>query len=210
MRYCDNTFPMSFASTIGVDIKIKMINIKGAICHSYFALLHRRVGQKVKLQIWDTAGQERFKTLTSNVYRGVHGLMLVYDVSDEFSFANVRKWMMHLDKHTDSKTVRILIGNKVDSENRVLGHRRTPLRSFSLVHCCVHQKISIEQGQELAAEFGLKFFETSGKEDINVTPAFEWLSNDIIESKKAEFGSAPEQTKVSLGEEASTKAPCAC
>ena len=87
-----------------MDIKIKLINVKG---------------EKVKLQIWDTAGQERFKTLTSNVYRGVHGLMLVYDISDEFSFANVRNWMLHLDKHTDSNTVRILIGNKIDSEYRV-------------------------------------------------------------------------------------------
>jgi small GTP-binding protein len=104
MRYCDNTFPMSFASTIGVDIKIKLINIKG---------------EKVKLQIWDTAGQERFKTLTTNVYRGVHGLMLVYDISDEFSFSNVRNWMMHLDKHTDKWTVRILVGNKVDTTTRV-------------------------------------------------------------------------------------------
>lgn len=104
MRYCDNTFPLSFASTIGVDIKIKLIHLKG---------------EKVKLQIWDTAGQERFKTLTTNVYRGVQGLMLVYDISDEFSFANVRNWMMHLDQHTDANTVRVLVGNKVDTSNRV-------------------------------------------------------------------------------------------
>jgi Ras-related protein Rab-1A len=87
-----------------VDIKIKLTNIKG---------------EKVKIQIWDTAGQERFKTLTTNIYRGVHGLMIVYDVSDEFSFSNVRNWITHLDKHTDTGTVRLLIGNKVDATNRV-------------------------------------------------------------------------------------------
>lgn len=106
MRYCDNTFPVSFSSTIGVDIKMKLI-------------VNKR-GERIKLQIWDTAGQERFKTITSNVYRGVHGLLLVYDVTDEVSFEHVTSWIEHVHKMTqdDDSIVLILLGNKCDDETR--------------------------------------------------------------------------------------------
>lgn len=50
LRFSDNTFTGNYITTIGVDFKIKTMQIDG---------------QKVKLQIWDTAGQERFRTITS-------------------------------------------------------------------------------------------------------------------------------------------------
>lgn len=40
----------------------------------------------------DTAGQERFRTITTAYYRGAMGILLVYDVTDEQSFQNIRNW----------------------------------------------------------------------------------------------------------------------
>ncbi|ETW31864.1 Ras-like GTP-binding protein YPT1 [Plasmodium falciparum FCH/4] len=59
LRFADDTYTDSYISTIGVDFKIKTIEIEDKI---------------IKLQIWDTAGQERFRTITSSYYRGAQGI----------------------------------------------------------------------------------------------------------------------------------------
>lgn len=101
LRYSDDSFTSSFITTIGIDFKIKSIMCGDA---------------KVKLQIWDTAGQERFRTITTAYYRGAMGILLVYDVSDENSFINVRNWMRQIDQNAAENVNRILIGNKCDVE----------------------------------------------------------------------------------------------
>jgi Ras-related protein Rab-1A len=47
----------------------------------------------VKLEIWDTAGQDRFKTITTSYYKGAHGIIIVYDITNKASFENVRMWL---------------------------------------------------------------------------------------------------------------------
>lgn len=71
LRFTDDTFDEHIQSTIGVDFKVKHLQVDD---------------KKVKLTIWDTAGQERFRTLTSSYYRGAHGVVLVYDVTRMDSF----------------------------------------------------------------------------------------------------------------------------
>lgn len=78
VRYCENTFQTDYLSTIGVDFKIKRIDCKG---------------HPLTLNIWDTAGQERFKNITKSFYKGAHGIVLTYSITDPNSYAHIEKWV---------------------------------------------------------------------------------------------------------------------
>lgn len=159
MRFCDDSYTPSFITTIGIDFKIRTIELDG---------------KRVKLQIWDTAGQERFRTITTGkpcpfvhaalligaaYYRGAMGILLVYDVTDERSFNNIRNWIHNTDQYASEGVNKILVGNKCDmAEKRV---------------------VEKERGEALAAEYGMKHIETSAKARINVEEAFTILAKDI-------------------------------
>jgi len=102
VRFADNQFSGNYITTIGVDFKIRTIELNG---------------ERVKLQIWDTAGQERFRTITSTYYRGTHGVIVVYDVASGDSFANVKRWLHEINQNCDDVN-RILVGNKCDDPDR--------------------------------------------------------------------------------------------
>lgn len=78
VRYCEDTFQSDYLSTIGVDFKIKRIELEGC---------------QVTLNIWDTAGQERFRNITKSFYKGAHGIVLVYSITDPESFEHIEKWV---------------------------------------------------------------------------------------------------------------------
>ena len=130
--------------TIGVDFKIRTINVDEKVC---------------KLQIWDTAGQERFKTITSSYYKGAHGIIVVYDITDRDSFNAVHTWMSEIEKYTQDNITRILVGNKSDLENK--------------------RAVSFEEGQEMANHYSVRFLETSAKECKNVESAFTTMTREI-------------------------------
>lgn len=116
-------------------------------------------GKRIKLQIWDTAGQERFRTITTSYFRGAQGILLVYDVTDRRSFESIRNWVGQIQQHADVHVNKILIGNKCDM---------TPQRV-----------VTTEEGQSLANDFGIQFFETSAKNDINVEKSFVTIAREV-------------------------------
>ncbi|KAF2191360.1 NCA2-domain-containing protein [Zopfia rhizophila CBS 207.26] len=144
LRFSEDSFTPSFITTIGIDFKIRTIELDG---------------KRVKLQIWDTAGQERFRTITTAYYRGAMGILLVYDVTDERSFNNIRTWFSNVEQHATEGVNKILIGNKCDWEEK--------------------RAVSTERGQALADELGIPFLEVSAKSNINVDKAFYSLAADI-------------------------------
>ncbi|KAG7558239.1 hypothetical protein FFLO_02802 [Filobasidium floriforme] len=144
LRFCDDAWTPSFITTIGMFSKIRTIELDG---------------KRIKLQIWDTAGQERFRTITTAYYRGAMGILLVYDVTDEKSFNNIRTWHANIEQHASEGVNKILIGNKCDWDEK--------------------RAVTLEQGRQLADEFGLRFLETSAKDNEGVEEAFFTLARDI-------------------------------
>ena len=146
-RYTDNTFQEEYLASIGMDYKIK----------SY----EKEDGNSIKLYIWDTAGQDRFRSITRNYYKGADGIILIYDITNEESFNNVKHWINSIKEEAPDKVVIILVGNKVDDEE--------------------NRKIKKENGEKISQEFKLPFFECSANADINVNSAFEALIKKLIE-----------------------------
>merc|ERR1711908_137923 len=164
-RYSDDVFNSNFITTIGIDFKIRTIELDG---------------KKIKLQVWDTAGQERFRTITQAYYRGAMGILLVYDVTDEKSWSNIRGWMRNIEQHANTEVVKVLLGNKCDMTNK--------------------SAVSTEDGEALAAEYGIEFFETSAKEKINVDQAFTRMAKLIKDKRKDETPATnTTQNKLDLG-----------
>lgn len=83
LRYTNDQYRMTHLTTIGVDFKIKTININGT---------------KLKMQIWDTAGQERFKTITETYYKGAAGVVFVFSVTERKTFNSLENWMKQINE----------------------------------------------------------------------------------------------------------------
>ena len=130
----------------------------------------------IKLQIWDTAGQERFRTITSSYYRGAHGIIVVYDVTDLESFNNVKQWLHEIDRYASDSVNKLLVGNKSDLVDK--------------------RKISAEAGQELAGSIGIDFIETSAKESTNVELAFIQMSLQIKQRSRTQNLGGKDKGKV--------------
>jgi small GTP-binding protein len=145
LRYIDDTYTENHISTIGVDYKVKMISHED---------------QVIKLQVWDTAGQDRFRSITKNYFRGSNGIMLIYDITNQGSFQNIKNWIWQIKDSLANDASVTLVGNKCDLESA--------------------RKIQKAEGQKLAEEYGFHFFETSAKENINIFETFHDLTMEMM------------------------------
>ncbi|OPJ58784.1 ras-related protein Rab-1A [Patagioenas fasciata monilis] len=144
LRFADDTYTESYISTIGVDFKIRTIELDG---------------KTIKLQIWDTAGQERFRTITSSYYRGAHGIIVVYDVTDQESFNNVKQWLQEIDRYASENVNKLLVGNKCDLTTKKV--------------------VDYTTAKEFADSLGIPFLETSAKNATNVEQSFMTMAAEI-------------------------------
>lgn len=145
LRYADDAFNENHISTIGLDYRLKMITLEN--------------DKIVKMQIWDTAGQDRFRAITKNYYKGAHGIILMYDVTNVTTFNNIKNWLTQIKENTTDKVKIVLVGNKVDEDNL--------------------RKVSTEEGKKLSEDFNLQFYETSAKNNIRVEDTFTYLTREI-------------------------------
>lgn len=113
----------------------------------------------VKAQIWDTAGQERFRTITSSYYRGAHGIIVVYDVTDSESFNNVKQWLNEIERYASENVNKLLVGNKCDLVSK--------------------KAVNFETAKAFADKLEIPFLETSAKAATNVETAFLTMAAEI-------------------------------
>ncbi|CAG7826130.1 unnamed protein product [Allacma fusca] len=132
--------------TIGIDFKVRTVELDG---------------KRIKIQLWDTAGSERFRTLTKSFYRGSHGLIIVYDITNKSSFEHITSWLTIFKENSQSDVPvpTMLVGNKMDMEDR--------------------RVVNKARGELLAIKHGLRFMETSARSGENVESAFLQVAVDI-------------------------------
>lgn len=121
-------------------------------------------GKIASVQIWDTAGQERYRAITRNMFKSADGIFLVYSVIEKDTFINVSNWMKDIKSQARKNIPIILCGNKID--------------------LTAQRVVETAEGEKLAEKFGVKLFETSCKEDINIKEAFKALVKEISLIKK--------------------------
>ncbi|UJR31897.1 hypothetical protein I4U23_019371 [Adineta vaga] len=144
-RFATEHFSDDYVATIGVDFHIRTIDIDGKRC---------------KLQVWDTAGQDRFRCVVSTFYRGAHGAMICFDMTDKESFYNVDCWLEALERSQPNDIPMLLIGTKCDLQ-------------FKRV-------ISYSTAKAYADKRQMTYIETSSKANENIQNCFFDFTRTIL------------------------------
>ncbi|XP_006626642.1 ras-related protein Rab-27B [Lepisosteus oculatus] len=146
-RYTDNKFNPRFITTVGIDFREKRVVYSTSGPNGTTGKTF-----KVHLQLWDTAGQERFRSLTTAFFRDAMGFLLMFDLTSQQSFLNVRNWMSQLQANAYCENPDIvLVGNKSDLSDQ--------------------REVQEKQAKELAEKYGIPYFETSAATGSEVDKA---------------------------------------
>ncbi|KII60999.1 Ras-related protein Rab-8A [Thelohanellus kitauei] len=136
-RLCEDAYNHSFISTVGIDFKMKNLQIDGKIA---------------KLQIWDTAGQERYKTITNAYYRGAMGVFIVFDLSSKSSFEKLNFWLKAVEDNCSPNVVKMILGNKCDlSDKRAVSFEDA--EEFARSHDAKYIEVSAKSGTNVVEAF---------------------------------------------------------
>ena len=134
-------------------------------------------GEKLKVFFYDTSGQEKYNSLSFNYIKNCHGILLMYDISNKKSFIKIKDWLNNIFEHKDKDFPILLLGNKCDLEEK--------------------REVTKEEGDQLAKELKLNFYETSNKDNINIEKAITELIEMIYKRLGKEFeGFETDQVKL--------------
>ncbi|XP_044192972.1 ras and EF-hand domain-containing protein homolog [Thunnus albacares] len=146
LRLCKNEFKLNSSATLGVDFQMKTLIVDG---------------EPTLLQLWDTAGQERFRSIAKSYFRRADGVLLLYDVTCEKSFLNVREWVDMIEDVSQEDIPIMLVGNKCD------------LRQDGV------SSVPTSYGEKLAMTYNTLFCETSAKDGSNILEAVLHLARQV-------------------------------
>jgi len=154
-RYIRNVVNRAERSTVGVEYLTKNFVLKD--------------GTVAKAKLWDTAGSEKYLALTTAHYRGSHGALLFFDLTDRSTFDHLSFWLKAIEDHAEKETMIMVIGNKYDLVQDNDDKR----------------KVTRKEAEDFAKKCGLMYNETSAKTGHNVKEAFEDFIETIHEAQKS-------------------------
>ena len=148
-RFVNGTFNSNYLATVGLDNFTKDETIDD---------------KNVRIKIWDTAGQERYKALTKGFFRNAEGIMIVYDVTNQESFENLKNWIQSIKDNMGNDFLEripvVIIGNKIDSDER---------------------EIKTEDAESFCKQQNYPYFETSAKTGENIDNTIRFLVKKVID-----------------------------
>jgi Ras-related protein Rab-1A len=151
LRFTENFYSDTPISTIGDDFKTKTFDVRGA---------------KIKMQIWDTAGQEKFRSIiTSSYYRGSHGVLMVFDITNRASFEGLDKWFEQIKTYGSPDTTILIVGNKTDLNSQ--------------------RAVSEQEIKDYCARQQVEYVEMSAKDNAGVEQGFIRLG-ELIHARQNE------------------------
>ena len=145
-KYVENKFNESYFASTGIDLITTSIKIEG---------------KSFKIQIWDTAGQEKYRAMTKNLFLKTQGIVIIFDISNETSFINLKSWMNDIKEECSADIPMILVGNKLDLEDK--------------------RVIDKERAMEFAKNEKLEYIETSSKSGENINKALSLIIEKIYQ-----------------------------
>ena len=144
-RYVHGAYEQSTRATIGADFDSKILNVCDWI---------------VNLNIWDTAGQDIYRSITTQYYRQVSGIVIVFDVAKRASFENLKQWLNNIKNNCDNnRVIKLLVGNKID----------------------LPREVTAEEGSNFAMKNKLAYIETSAQNNINIDVAFREIAKIMLQ-----------------------------
>ena len=154
-RYVNGEFSRDYMITIGMD----------------FLTCNLELDNKIfKLNLWDTAGSDQFRSVTKGYYSNSCCALIVYDITNEKTFQNVKQWMDDCYAFANKNIHLVLVGNKIDLQQ--------------------DRKINKETAEEFAGQYGMDFYEVSALSGENIENIFFGICNFIsqqIDEGKYDF-----------------------
>ena len=151
-KFSEDKFSENYFASTGIELKTTSIQIDG---------------KSIKIQLWDTAGQEKYRAMTKNLYLKSQGIIILFDITNETSFINLKNWMSQIKESCGEDIPILLVGNKIDLEdNRV---------------------INKERAMEYANNENIEYIEVSSKTGENINKALTSLLQKIL--KRADSNS---------------------
>lgn len=147
-RYCEERFIPKYICTIGIDYGVKRVRVDGNEC---------------RVNFWDMAGGSEFQEIRNEFYKDAQGMILVFDVTNARSFAQLEVWLREATKFGAKDVVTVVCANKCDLPKRV---------------------VTEAEGRRWASSKGFGYFETSASTGAGVSSMFEQLFHDVVTLRK--------------------------